>query len=480
MKKSILNNALFNTLYQLINTLFPLLSAMYASRILMPEGIGAVSYAQNIASYFVTMAPLGVASYGVRVIARSYGNQVEVNTRFWELFAINGISTVFFSLLYYIYIGCIGRFDDPLLFWLCGLQILLNGIDIDWFYQGLEEYGYITLRNLIVKILSLAALFLFVREIEDLVPYLLISIGAILGNRLFNMVCLKRHIGFRMSGFGLKVHLVPELTLLLNTFLGNLFTKMDVTLLGYLGDSFSVGIYTNAFKLVSIILGLCVSVTGAFLPRLSYYYAADKAKYTQLINYGAQVVFFLAFPAMAGICMIAPRLIPLLFGEAFAPASAAVRYLALLIPIKGLGNLVCYQVLISAGMEKKQTPVYICAAVLNIGLNLLLIPGLGPNGAAMASVLAELLLNLLILRISRRIVPIRLFGKNTAKTVLSVLLMAAAVGASMVLCKGASDLIAVALAVAVGVAVYLSANILLKNDITRDALARLRAMGAGK
>ncbi len=477
MRKSIINNAIFNALYQMINTLFPLVSIMYASRILMPEGIGTVAVAQNAASYFVTMAPLGVATYGVRAIAKSFGDQRRVNTRFWELFTINGISTLLFTALYYVYIGQYVT-ENRTLFLLCGIQILLNGIDIDWFYQGMEEYGYITLRNFVVKILSLAVLFLFVREKNDLVPYLLISIGATFGNRIFNVIYARKYIGLTISGFCIRQHLAPEVTMMLNSFLATVFNKVSISVLGYMDDHTSVGLFTNAHKLVGVILGLCASITASFLPRLSYYYASDRKKYTELINYGIQVLWFLALPAVVGVCLIAPQLMTLLFGAAFCSSASTVRCLSVLILVKSLGDLVCYQVLISAGMEKKQTPAYICGAVLNVALNLLLIPRLGPDGAAVAFVLAELLLNLLILRISRRIVPIRLFGKNTAKTVLAVLLMAAAVGGSMILCKGASDLVCVALAVAVGLAVYIGGSILLRNDITKDAIARLKTIRA--
>ncbi len=475
MEKPLAKNAFFNVIYQLVNTLFPLISAMYISRVLLPEGVGLVAFTQNIASYFLTLVPLGIGSYGVRVIAQNYGNKTKRNTRFWELFLINAVSTVFFSALYYLLIFTNNSFaEHRYLYLICGIPIVLNVMEMDWFYQGMEEYKYITMRNLLVKLLSLAALFLFVRDPGDLIPYLAITVAATFGNRLFNVVYARKFVGFDTLELRLRPHLAPQLILMANILLANLYSKVDITMLGVMGDSVSVGLYSNAFKLVHMILAMCCAITAAFLPRLSYYYMHDREKYEELVNRGVQIVLFFTVPAVVGLNLIAPRLIPLLFGEAFSPAVSTLRWLSLLILIKGLGDLLCFQVLISSGQEKKQTPVYAFAAVLNIALNALLIPRMAQDGAAIASVAAELLLNLLLLHVSRKTVRIRMDGKNTAKTLLAALLMAAAVQAVLYFCCHAGNFAAVAGAVLAGLLVYGGASILTQNTISKMAWSRFQ------
>ncbi len=475
MNKSIVNNAIFNILYQFLNICFPMISSMYVSRVLLPEGVGAVVFVQSVTSYFLTLVPLGVTTYGVRVIAQNYGDLQKRSTRFWELMTINGISTVFFGAVYYAYVLLSPQLaDNRALFLIAGVQILANAINIDWFYRGMEEYAYITLRSFIVKICSLVALVLFVREKADVAVYLIISTGAICGNHLFNIWHARSFVWKSSPGFSLKGHLMPELVIASGAILANIWRQAPVTMMGYMGNLSSAAYYSNADKVTGMILVICVAVTVAFLPRLSYYYKSDRAQYEELIRKGIQIILLIAVPAVAGIVIIAPVLIPLLFGEVFAPAARTAQLLAPMILIRSLGDLICYQILISTGHERRQTRVCFFAAVLNIALNLVLIPRFSQNGAAVATVCSELLVDLVLLSYTRKIVRIQPGWCNIGKTLLSTALMAASVLAVMHAASGLPAWVQVVAAVGTGIAVFAGSSVVLKNEMAELLLDYLR------
>lgn len=159
----------------IINLIFPLVSAAYVARILQPDGIGSVAYAQNITSYFVSLAQLGIPTYGVREIAKVRVSKERLNDTSSELLLINFCSTTVALLFYYIFVG-VGNifFEDRVLFLCYGIIIVFNYISVDWFFQGIEEYGYIMVRSLAVKCLMFFSLILFVRNHNDYIIYAVI------------------------------------------------------------------------------------------------------------------------------------------------------------------------------------------------------------------------------------------------------------------------------------------------------------------
>ena len=170
MKNPIIKNAAFNIIYRILNVIFPLISAGYISRVLAPEGVGKVAYAQNIVSYFVMFAALGIPGYGIREVARCKDHPSQMNKLFSELVIVNLISTTVVIVAYYTFIFAVFS-ENIVIYAVFGLELFLNCINIDWLYQGKEDYGYITIRSIVVKILSLLALVSFVKSQQDYVIY---------------------------------------------------------------------------------------------------------------------------------------------------------------------------------------------------------------------------------------------------------------------------------------------------------------------
>lgn len=273
MSKSLVKNSFFNVVYQLLNVLFPLITAPYVARVLLPENVGKVAVAQNWAQYFIVFAALGLPTYAVRETAQHRKNKGDLNKAFTELLVINTISTTISIIAYIIMLFTFGTFRENIALYLAvGAGILFNYITIDWLYQGIEDYGYIAMRSFIVKLLSLIALLVLVRNRNDFVIYALISTCAVGANNILNVLHLPKigvHLTFRNLTF--KQHVKPIMIFFANSISVRLYTLLNVTFLGIFSIDDAVAFYSNSDKVVRIIITVIAGIGNVLLPRLSIY-----------------------------------------------------------------------------------------------------------------------------------------------------------------------------------------------------------------
>ncbi len=451
MKHSLGHNAMYNFIYQLLNVLFSLISVGHVSRVLAPEGMGSVTIAQNIVSYFVMFAALGIPSYGTREIARIRKDEAGRNAVFSELLVINGLATTV-CLTAYLFLSRYLLPEDSGLRWAVGLELIFCYVSMEWLYQGMEEYGYITVRNVLVKAASLAALLLLVKKREDYIIYAVIHCMSIGANSLCNVFHARRFVKLKLSGLNLKRHMAPVLWLLMGSVTAGLYSKVDVTMLGVLAEASSVAFYVNAHKVISMILGLVTALSAVFLPRLSYLYAADRNGFQQCLTDGLHMILLLAVPACAGIYVAADNLTVCLFGQAFLPGASVLRILSVFTVIKGVGDLLCYQTLISSGNERYLIRSRLVAGIANVILNGVLIPEYVHCGAAIASVISELLVNGLLLSRTRRIAALSVSFGFCACTVVSTAVMA--MGVSLLQNRIGTGMWSLTLTVSFGMLLY--------------------------
>lgn len=471
--KSLAKNSIYNTIYQVLNLIFPLISSVYVARILSPEGVGRVAYAQNVASYFVTAAALGIPTIGVRVVSVARDDQKRLNREFSELFFLNASITTLALAAYLAIIFLVPGFRANVsLHMVAGLSIVFNYLNIDWLYKGQEEYVYIVIRSVAVKILSILALFLFVRTQDDYIIYLLITCLAICGNYLFNAVRARKLVSLQFRDLSILRHIRPVLLMGIALFLNGIYTQVDTTMLGVMSTERNIGYYSYAHKVLQIAIRFCTAVTSAFLPRLSYYFQHDRKQFDQLLKRGVQIASFLAFPATVGLFLLAPEAIELLFGTEFLPAAKTLRCFVAMILISAFGNLLCYQMMLCSGNENKLVPILSAATCLNIVLNYLMIPQLQEQGAAIASVCTELFINGVEIVYIKRKLKIKIEWKPIRQAVFSSAIM----GVYILIFRQFSVSLPVSLAGCIcgGVVIYLLTNIILNNQFALEVILAVK------
>ena len=197
---SLMRNSFFNMLYQLVLLLVPLASAMYVSRVVMPEGLGEIATAENLVSYFTALAPLGIPAYGLREVAKVRGDQRARSRIFSELVLLNFASTLLFLG---VYATCVLVFFDgavPALYLIFGSLIVANCLNVEWLFSGLERYVFISVRGMVVRIASLILTLVFVKGPDDVLIYAGVTCLATVANYLVNVVCLHGQVKFTLRG----------------------------------------------------------------------------------------------------------------------------------------------------------------------------------------------------------------------------------------------------------------------------------------
>lgn len=464
--KSLAKNAIFNILYKVMNIFFPLITTIYISHILMATGVGKVSAAQNIVQYFVLLAPLGMPTYGTREIAKIRASQKASNKLFSELFAINLISSLICCFAYYSMVSLVPHFhDERMLYLVAGLPILFNIINVEWYYQGKEDYVYIALRSIAVKGISLLCILVFVNKPNDYVIYAFIYTLGIAGNYIFNVVNLKKYeVKLSFTGLRCSRHLKSLCILLCSSIAIELYTLLDTTMLGIWCEDNVVGYYTNSIKLVRIVVILIAAIGGVLLPRISYYIECGRfEECNKLISTITQIIFLFAVPLGIGLFLLADDVVWVMFGETFMPAVLTVRIATILIYVLGFSNLFGTQVLLSFSQEKKLLICTCSGAISNIAMNSILIPIYQHNGAVVASVVSESIVTLLTIWFVKKYIVLDISLKYYAKVIFSGFIM----GAVVFLCHSLIriPILAIGLSVLIGACVYFIVNIILKNQL---------------
>lgn len=473
MQKSLTKNSIYNILYTVANILFPFVTSIYVSRILLPVGVGKVASAQNIASYFVTIAALGLPSYGVREFAKIRENKKVRDKLFSELLLLNFISTTLAVVSFFVFVFVNSGFNGEwILYGVCGLSIFFNYLNIDWMYKGLEEYGYITGRSLFIKALSLMALFLLVKTRQDYIIYALISSLATGANYVFNVIHAKKFVKIDFSGINLTRHLRPVLLIACIIFLSSIYSKVDITMLNMLASDESVGYYSYAQKTVNMVLTMANAVTAALLPRLSFYYENDKDGFFRLLDKGFQILCFLTLPFAIGLALVSSQAVDFLYGEAFAPAATTIRLMCPLIIIKGFGDLFCYQLVYSTKSEKIILPAATSASVINIIINATLIPILLQNGAVIASVISELTTNGIQFVYMKKKINFRVNWKALGTGIISTVVMALSVLGIMKF--RFPNTIGLFVEIVCGALVYILINLIMRNALMFEMLQKVK------
>lgn len=472
---ALFKNSIYNVIYKLLDALFPLISATYTARVLLASGVGRVSYAQNIAQYFVLIASLGIPNYGIREVARRRFDKEQMNKIFSELFFLNLLSTTVCACVYYAAVHSLPYFEERrTISLIAGVLIVFNVFNVDWFYQGQEQFKYIAARSFAIKLVSLCALFLFVRTEDDYIRYMWIVCLTTGINYMINMVKLKSFgIQIQLRNIDLRPHMKPVLILLGTTVAIELYTMLDTTMIGLMCAEENVGYYTNAMKLVKIVIMVITAIGGVLLPHLStYYMQGDYEACSDIVKKVFQVMFFLFLPCCVGLFLTSDVLMVALFGESFAPAGTTMRIASLLTLALGFSNLFGTQVLLTFGAEKKLLLCTIVGAVSNVLMNLYLIPNYQQNGAAVASVISELFVTLLSVIFASKYITLRVDKAFVVKTIVSTVIMGISVWAAMQAVSGVY--VSLIVAVSVGVIVYFAANILMKNSMLKELLRMVK------
>ncbi len=472
--KSIKANAVFNIIYKLSSLVFPLLVYPYVSRVLMADNLGKVSFFSNMTNYAITVASLGISTYGVRAISKARSDAKACGKVARDLILLNAIVSTLVVAALCLSLLFVDKFrSESFLFAINCCQIALVSLNVEWIFNGIEEYGFIAIRAIIVRALTLVCIFLFVKKSSDYKIYALITILGFISNYIVNFVYSLRFITYTGHGKpSFLIHLKPMLLLFASVLAINVYTHVDSVMLGFINDDRAVGLYDIACKAKLVLLSLINAISGVLFPRLSYYLAAgDEGKYNAILKKSVSVIFMIAIPMTVGFFIEAKDVVLVLGGSDFVDATLCMQILMPILIISGFSNITGNQILLPHGMDSSYMAAVSIGAAVDVALNAILMPKYSLYGAAAATLVAEVVQMSIQTYRARKYLRGNIDLAEIAKTVLCTAI-AAAVTIVISTIQGLNPLVRVGLYFVGFGLVYLVMLILFKSKSLKTILSK--------
>lgn len=473
---SLKGNIILNYINTLSGLIFPIITFPYAARVLMPEGIGVVNFQNSIIGYITLFTCLGIPLYAVREIAKCR-NDLELRDRTALEILILSISL---SLLGYVVVWLLGEFvprihEEATLFYILSLTIIFTGIGAQWFYQGIEDFLFITVRGLIVRSLCTIGLFVFVKDKDDLLIYGFYIISGTVGNNLINFIHLRKYLKLarvKWNQLNISHHLKPTLNIFLLNVVISIYIQLNTVMLGFMKDDRAVGLFTSGTKLTHLITVVLTSLGTALLPRCSHLISEKKYDdFNVVITKSYHFLMFSAIPLTVGSILLSRPLVYCFCGEDFLESVPVVLYTAPTIILIGMTQVIGIQILYPYGKENLVIISTMVAAVVNVILNILLIPPFAEIGAAISTLISEFSVLVVQVKLGKDFIPFKYFDKQIITYLFAAFLMSFGISFCLNLPNTWWQMF---LGMLIGTVIYLSVLYLKKDEILFQIVGFIR------
>lgn len=473
-QKSLFKNSIYNFIYTGLNIIFPLITTPYVARVLGASELGKVNFANSITTWFLIFATYGTTIYGIREVAQNRDNKNKLDKIFSEIFLINLIMSI---LAIAVLLGV--AFITPtlsvefLLYVVMAVRIFVTVFSIEWFYQGIEEYRYITIRNTIVKVISLILIFLLVDSPDDYILYALITVIGIGVGGLLNYMYSRQFVTIIWKNLEFKTHLKKLHYFFSSDFVVNIYTSLDQTLLGIFSTTTSVAFMSQGKMVIGAANTVANAISNATLPRASYYARNNSKQFNELQNLIPKIILWISIPIVCGIFVLAEDIVLILGGKEFLPAASVLMILAPTVVFSSLSSFFQRQVLVSRGLEKQGFKASVISSMISIISNVILIQAFGVNGAALASLISEFSAFFIRVLIARHFsINLKILNKDLLMFLVSgVVMVCILLILRNILATGI--LLRIVLSVVIGCIVYISSLLLVKDPITKMILNKV-------
>lgn len=424
-----------NYILNLINTgtqmLFPLITFPYVCRVIEADGIGQINFFQSIISYISLFTCLGIPMYAIREIARDRSDVVQMNRTAMEILLLHSMLTLVGYAIVAILCLTVPQIQVNIpLFLILSLTIFFTAIGCEWFYQGIEDFKYITIRGLIIKTVSVVLLFIFVKSKTDLLYYGCYTVFGVLGGNIFNFFRLRKYIhreNIIFSELHIKRHIKPVLKVFSFSVVTSIYLQLNTVLLGFLKNALAVGYFAAATKVMQMLLTMSACLGSVMMPRASHLIAENKEdEFNRLIQKSYDFTLAIALPMTIGLIFCAPSLITALCGVKFEHSILPSQIIAPIILMVAISNVFGIQVLFPKGKINIVTLCCGIGAVADLILNLCLISFFSYIGTSIAYLGAEVATTVSMYFIGRKYIPIIYFKKSHLTYALGCVVMALA------------------------------------------------------
>lgn len=428
LQPSIKKNFAYKSVLTLSTYLINFITFPYVARVLGVERIGLVNFVDNTVNYFLLFATMGVGLLGVREIAAVKEGKKRRDQVYSSVLALNLLFTLVSLGIYLLCVVTIPKlcqYDE--LFYIGTAKILFTVFLVEWFFTGVENFRYITLRIILIKVLYIISVFLFVRDTSDYRLYFILTVGVVVLNALINQLYIRKFVRVRWNNIQLFKYLKQNVTLGIYTLMTSMYLTFNVMYLGLVSNNTEVGYYTTAFKLYSVVLGFFTAFTNVMLPRMSSLLAnGEKDRFQELVNRSFSVMSTCCIPLILCSMIMAPQIVYILSGPGYEGAILPMRIIMPAAFAVGVAQVLAIQVLMPMKKDKVLLVASIIGAVVSLLINLLVVPSVKSVGSAVVLLCSEMGVTGMyvwyVLSQELILIPIKAIGKNVLFSLPSVVI----------------------------------------------------------
>lgn len=390
--KSLKLNAILNTIRQSLTILFPLITFPYVSRVLGTDEFGRYTFSASVVTYFQLFAAFGISTFAIREGAAIRNDRKAVSELASDLFSCNIITcTLAYAALFVLVMFNTKIHSYAGLVFIQSACMILTMLGLDWVNNVYEDFLYITIRYIVIQLIALICIFVFVRSSADTAKYCLILVGGSYGGNLLNLLYIRKYIYLpKPRIFSVKKYITPLSILFVNSLATTIYVNSDVTMIGVFLSDTEVGLYSFASKIYNILKYFINAAVIVTVPRLAADVNKDKKAYNSLIQTVLNALIIFLLPVAAGLFMLSKQIVMVAGGEEYIGGYSSLMVLSFSLVFALLGSICTNCILIIHKLEKRVLTSTVISAVTNVILNLVLIPTIGIVGAALTTVIAEL------------------------------------------------------------------------------------------
>ncbi|KRN45520.1 polysaccharide biosynthesis C-terminal domain-containing protein [Limosilactobacillus ingluviei] len=468
----VFKNYLYNTSYQLLALILPLITGPYISRVLGPNGVGINTYTYNIANWFVMIGSIGIAYYGNKQIASSRTDIQTLSINFFEIFIMKAITVAVSLVVYMIFIHSEGKYFTYLL--VQSAYLIAAAIDISWFFMGIEDFRKTVTRNFFIKIISLVLILTLVKSKGDLIIYIsILSFSTLIGN-LTLWPFLRRNIVW-VDWKSLKPfrHFKGAVELFLPLVAIQLYTSLNKIILGALDSTVSAGFYDKSDSIVKMALTISTSLGTVMMPHAAKIFSeGNNKKVNDLLYKSFSFISCISFPLSFGLSAIALKFGSWFYGKGFDEVGKLMFIESILIVVISWAGVTGNQFLVPTNQVKKYSHSVFLGAIVNTVLCIPLVKSIGIYGALVAMIFSEISVTAYQVFSIRTQVDLKLLFRDTWKYIMASLLMFIVVFYINVNIE--MNFFTLLLQVVVGIVLYCICLVLFRTRILKDIINFVR------
>lgn len=406
----------------LLNVLFPIITFPYVSRVLGPSNLGIINFVQSYGYYFSHIASFGLSSYAIREVSKVRDNKDKTERICNEIFNLNLFFSVISTMLYFCGVLFVQNFRENFgVFVIYSVVIISNFLSLDWLLQSFDDYFFSTIRNIVIRVVSIVAVFVLVKRSEDFIIYSAISCISGMGTKFSTVLYSRRnYVKLRISTkyLNFKDHLKSLFTLFSFRIVNGISSNLDKLMIGFMMVYACVGIYSVGVKFVLLIQPIVETFGIVLFPKINISAGNSKEGYLKNLNLNYELILALGIPMAIGLYLISEWIIPLFAGGKYMDAIIVLKIMSPIILLGPIGDMLGSKILLVFKKDGWLLNSSIIVAISNITLNFMFIPLWGINGAALASTLSCLVAVGIRYYYSRKIISFNLICKKHIKYLL--------------------------------------------------------------